>query len=381
MTGADVRGLGDPRSTALGAWRIDIGLHALAERRAIVDAEPLMLAVRHVAVLALHAASHVRAFEPLLIRVEQRTPGDRGQRPSVGGKAGPRPSTPLVALYPVDGTQVSYHPYVPLKAPWVDSLQQDAAAKFLAYLQQPKQQRVFLDAGFRDHTGRASSLMGPDTGTTTAGPPIVDRPPSPAVLLHIERAWQQLRKPARILFVLDVSGSMDDANKIGLMKTATQRAAKLLGDADQAGLWIFPDQPGQRDYKQLLPIAPMVGTRSGFDQAVGRLSAAGATPLFVTLLAAIAAVKTGADSDHINAVVLLTDGQNSDGNSDLGSLLKTLSDQSREESGVRVFTIAYGADADGGALGKIARASRGAAYDASKPEAIDGVLTAVVSNF
>lgn len=306
---------------------------------------------------------------------------NRGQISSPGVKAGHLPSNPLVAIYPADGTLVADHPYVTLKAPWVDAPKQDAARIFLAYLQQPEQQRLFLAAGFRDHAGNASSLMGPATGTTTAGPPIVDRPPSPPVLLHIERAWQQLRKPARILFVLDVSGSMYEADKIGLMKTATKRAIMLLGDSDQAGLWIFPNPDQQEAYKQLVPISPLAGGKAALGTAVGSLTASGGTPLYATIRAATAAMKVGADAKHINAVVVLTDGQNSDSDNDLDGLLKQLGDQARQETGVRVFTIAYGADADSGTLARIARASRGAAYDASKPEAIDGVLTAVVSNF
>jgi Ca-activated chloride channel homolog len=306
---------------------------------------------------------------------------NQGQIPSPGLTAGQRPSNPLVAIYPSDGTLVADHPYVTLKAPWVDQPKQAAAAMFLAFLQQPDQQRLFLDAGFRDHAGNASQLMGPATGTTTAGPAIVDRPPSPAVLLHIERAWEQLRKPARILFVLDVSGSMNDSDKIGLMKRATQRAITLLGSVDQAGLWIFPNPDHVSSYQQLLPIAPVANNRAALDTAVGSLNAGGGTPLYASIRAAVATMKAGADSNHINAIVVLTDGQNSDNDTDLDGLLKMLADQAQADSGTRVFTIAYGADADGMTLGKIARASRAAAYDASKPAAIDGVLTAVVSNF
>ena len=48
---------------------------------------------------------------------------------------------------------------------------------------------------------------------------------------------------------------------------------------------------------------------------------------------------------------------------------------------MRVFPIGYGKDADLTALGSIAAAARGAAYDASDPASIDKVFTAVLSNF
>ena len=48
---------------------------------------------------------------------------------------------------------------------------------------------------------------------------------------------------------------------------------------------------------------------------------------------------------------------------------------------VRVFPIAYGADADVDALKAIADASSSAEYDAKDPTTINQVLTAVISNF
>ena len=48
---------------------------------------------------------------------------------------------------------------------------------------------------------------------------------------------------------------------------------------------------------------------------------------------------------------------------------------------VRIFTIAYGEDADLVSLRAIAESSNGAAYQATDPASIKKVFTAVVSNF
>ena len=48
---------------------------------------------------------------------------------------------------------------------------------------------------------------------------------------------------------------------------------------------------------------------------------------------------------------------------------------------MRVFTIAYGEDADLAALRRIAEATNAAAYDASDPPTINQVFTAVITNF
>ena len=48
---------------------------------------------------------------------------------------------------------------------------------------------------------------------------------------------------------------------------------------------------------------------------------------------------------------------------------------------VRVFAIAYGDEADVGALRDIAEASNAALYNASDPATISRILAAVISNF
>jgi Ca-activated chloride channel family protein len=305
---------------------------------------------------------------------------NQGQITGPGIKPGQRPSIPLVAIYPADGTLVADHPYVILTGAWVDQPKQAAAAQFLAFLKRPDQQRLFLDAGFRDHSGKPGPLVGGATWTSPDVKLIVDKPPAPAVLLQIERAWSDLRKPARVLFVLDVSGSMDDANKIGLMKAAAQQALTSLTNRDEVGLWTFPNRDSNETvYREVRPVSSLADHRAELNRDIAGLTAAGATPLYTTIGAAVAAMNKGADPERINAVVLLTDGQATDDG--LDSLLRQLSDQARMDTGVRVFTIAYGADADKSTLTRVAAASRGAAYNASDPTSIGAVLTAVISNF
>ena len=48
---------------------------------------------------------------------------------------------------------------------------------------------------------------------------------------------------------------------------------------------------------------------------------------------------------------------------------------------VRLFTIAYGKDADKDVLRRMAEATNAASYDASDPQTINKVFTAVISNF
>lgn len=91
-----------------------------------------------------------------------------------------------------------------------------------------------------------------------------------------------------------------------------------------------------------------------------------------------------ADSDPINAVVVLSDGRNEDPrNDDLPGLLDDLraTNGGQTTAPVRVFPIAHGEDADLDVLQEIAETTNAAASDASDPRSITEVFTAVVSNF
>ena len=94
------------------------------------------------------------------------------------------------------------------------------------------------------------------------------------------------------------------------------------------------------------------------------------------------------DPAKINAIVLLTDGQNDDGNpgddeEQFAELIQSLQSGSEGSSAqpVRLFTIAYGEDADAITLRAVSQATRAATYNASNPATIEQVFTAVISNF
>ena len=112
------------------------------------------------------------------------------------------------------------------------------------------------------------------------------------------------------------------------------------------------------------------------------------TPLYTATETAYEHQLEGYDPTRINAVVLLSDGVNDDGEPDddreqLQSLLDSLSAKAEGQQGqaVRVFPISYGDDADLATLRRIAEASQAAVYDSSDPRSITKVLIAVVSNF
>ncbi len=313
-----------------------------------------------------------------------------------------RPRVPLVAIYPKEGTLYSDSPLYVLDADWVSADQARAANAFLAYAQLPEAQRKVREFGFRPGNPDVPT-GGPVTaenGVDPEQPSTLLQVPSPPVMLSLLAKWREQRKGARVLLVLDVSGSMgepadpDDPNgptRLDLAKRAAIESLDEFNPTDEVGLRIFttnlgPD--GQQDFVDILPIQPMSANREALATKIRDQYPLNATPLYSVTGSAFEDVVAGYDESKINAVVLLTDGQNDDGEDaddedQLRGLLADLSDATQGESAtpVRIFPIAYGREADFDVLTEIAEASNAAAYDARDPETITKVFTAVVSNF
>jgi Ca-activated chloride channel homolog len=332
------------------------------------------------------------------VAVEEKSVWDYNQGnpsgdPATLGKH-PKPHVPLVAIYPQEGTLLSDNPYVVLAAPWVDGAKRKAAADFLAYLRSGLAQERFERSAFRNYLGRPGPLITEANGLLPGQQLTLLSPPAPAVVDRVLTSWAKLRKPANVLLVIDVSGSMDNtvgsagSTKLDLAKQAAINSLSQLASNDQVGLRIFSTElNGKTDYRDLVPIGLLdaqvkgVQRRALIKAEVKGLSSESDTGLYDTALASYKFVKGQQSPDAINAVVLLTDGKNDDGNGiSLNRLLTGLS-TGQSDGPVRMFTIAYGSDADLEVLRRIAQATNGAAYDSSDPSSINRVFATVISNF
>jgi Ca-activated chloride channel family protein len=281
---------------------------------------------------------------------------------------------PLAAIYPSEGTLVADHPYVVLRAPWVDETKRRAAALFLEYLQAPERQQRFRAEGYRDHEGRGGPDLAQQWGVLPAGPATVLPAPSADALAEVEASWRDVRKRARVLMVLDVSGSMA-GQKMDLMKRGAAAGLDLFLDDDELALWSF--DTFRDDVAAMGPVGPR---RAELTRSIAGLIAAGGTRLYDTTREAVREIASTVDPHRISAVVVLTDGVNTNGSPDLEGLLRDLR-AATTETRVRAFTIAYGTDADRTILQRIAEATRGASYDASDPASIESVFEEVIGNF
>ena len=301
----------------------------------------------------------------------------------------PKPAVPLAAVYPADGTLISDSPWLVLTGDWVTEPKARAASDFLTWLREPAQQSRFTDAGFRTSEGEPGAAIQESNGMLPAGPAKVIRPPSPAVLAEIQKSWDALRKRAHVELIMDVSGSMGEVvssaglSKLKLAQDAATEAVDAFAADDEVGLRSFSTDlgPNGEPWLMLEPIGPAKKTVPALKKDISAMVPDGGTALYATLRQAQADMLKDLSTDRINAIIMLTDGQNEyPPDDDLASLLEQLNGESADTS-VRVFTIGYGEGADPETLQAIADASRGAYYEATDPASIERVLVSVISNF
>ena len=304
------------------------------------------------------------------------------------------PRVPLVAVYPKEGTLFSDNPLFVLDAPWVEAADKEAAEAFAKFVRRPAAQRRTLEFGFRPGNPEVNVGAPIETanGVDPNQPQTTLRVPDPPILVEIIERWERTRRGARVLLVIDVSGSMGEEaapgqTKLDLAKAAAIEAIEQFKPEDEVGLRIFSTdlrQSEPKDYLDLVPIGPVGAQREQIASRIRNLTPVAGTPLYTVARASFEEMKQSFAPDRINAVVLLTDGRNEDPrNDDVDSALRALRAGSEGTSAtpVRVFTIAYGQDADAGTLRRIAEATDAATYDAADPSTIDNVFTAVISNF
>jgi Ca-activated chloride channel family protein len=142
------------------------------------------------------------------------------------------------------------------------------------------------------------------------------------------------RKPANLVFLVDVSGSMQASNKLGLVKKALGFLVEQLEDKDTLGIVTYSSQ-----VKELLQPTEVTGNKAAIVQAINSLYASGGTAGGPGIQTAYAMAKKGFIQGGINRVILCTDGDFNIGLS--GSALVTLVEEKRDE-GITLSILGFG---------------------------------------
>jgi Ca-activated chloride channel family protein len=195
------------------------------------------------------------------------------------------------------------------------------------------------------------------------------------VLARVRELWHEDRKPADIVLVVDTSGSMGDEDKLAQAQQGLERFLTQLSPRDRVALVAFNDQA-----TLVRPLAEMQpAARQALQGSIDGLFAEGGTAVYDATLGALDLLQKQADPKHIAAEVVLTDGEDNKSNASIDDVVNRLKGTS-EAGGVRVFTIAYGAEANRDALKRVADTGGGKQYNGD-PDTIDAVYTSISSFF
>ncbi|MFC9251896.1 substrate-binding domain-containing protein [Amycolatopsis thailandensis] len=299
-------------------------------------------------------------------------------------QADPAPlNRPLVAVHPSEGTVLIDHPF--LTTAKASPEQRVAAKDFAEFLREPAQQDRFRDLGFRDAEGRGNEKLAQGVHAAGAEPRPIALPSGRQIQKMLD-GWEYTQRRGRILLVLDLSGSMNEPfdknrkdkpyseRRIDLLKPAIKKQLEYLHPEDEVGLWTFSD-----GYEEKMPIGKVKNVRGPMLGMIDNLTPKGDTALYQTVMAANDKMRREFDPSLINAVVFLTDGQNTEAGT-REQVLQNV-DAERLDNSVRIFTMAYGAQADSRVLDEIALKSKARGYQAVDPQGIDKMFVNVFSNF
>lgn len=317
------------------------------------------------------------------------------------------PSEKLVAVYPSEGTIWSDNPAVVLKAGWVTPAQSEAGEAFLKFLKTKQAQETLPKYGFRpaDDSVDVSKYLNSSVGIDPKQPAKTLPKPSATVVSAALDQWSQIRKPSAILELLDISGSMDeklpdsDQTKLGAAVDSSKNTLEEIRPTDEIGVWAFTtgvehsmiDGKKSEIVSEVRPFGVLGAEKEKLQDQVndvrGRVNDgpnAGGTPLYDALTLAYGYMKDHAEEGRINAIVVISDGEDTDSKKSIDSLVQKIRSDAGEGGNpkpVKIFAIGFGQNADMTALNKLAAASGGQAFDATDPSRIGEVLKSVMNNF
>ena len=243
-----------------------------------------------------------------------------------------KPKIPLVAIYPKEGTLLSDSPYVVLQAPWVDAPVKAAAKDFLSYVRSAGPQKRFAAAAFRRFDGKPGGRHHagerPAADRAEGRPEPARSPGARAGPGPLERAAQGRQGAARHRHV-GVDGRRRGQRREQARARQERRAQgprPVRRPRRRRAVVVLHSAAG---YHHAIPAAGAVRAHRD-DQ---RLRCASRSPLWNPTAVrrstppparAFQVISAACDSTRINAVVLLTDGNEYPADNDLASLQREL---------------------------------------------------------
>ena len=140
------------------------------------------------------------------------------------------------------------------------------------------------------------------------------------------------RPAANLVFLVDVSGSMSDADKLPLVKRALSGLAAEIGPEDKVSIVVYAGSTGV--------VLEPTGSPGRIRAALGRLEAGGSTAGAAGLELAYAMAQKGFIEGGVNRVILATDGDFNVGISNTETLIDMI--ERKRDSGITLTTLGFG---------------------------------------
>jgi Ca-activated chloride channel family protein len=152
--------------------------------------------------------------------------------------------------------------------------------------------------------------------------------------LQGKRIAEGAMPPRNLVFLIDVSGSMSDANKLPLLQQSLRELVETLGARDRVSLVVYAGASGV-----VLEPTPATQKERILD-AIERLSAGGSTNGADGIRTAYDLAERTLDEGGINRVILATDGDFNVGTTSEGELVRLI--ETEREKGVFLTVLGFG---------------------------------------
>ncbi len=285
---------------------------------------------------------------------------------------------PVVFIFPSEGTFWGNHPYCVLdKAEWVSADQAEAAAIFRAYLLSQEQQGLAVESLLRplDSSIPLHAPLDLANGTDPRVKPETVPPlafPDADVSSAVIDLFLITKRKATVFVVLDTSGSMR-GGKIRTATEATVTFLKRLHPDDVVGVVSF-----STSVIQLSKPGRVGDVVESLSNRVSTLVADGNTALHDAVCQTTELIKTlqtadiAAGENRLYGIVFLSDGDDTVGRPTENQMFISCLPTHAEADGVKIFPIAFGADANKPLLKRIADVTGGSLFTAD-PGSIDKI--------
>lgn len=270
------------------------------------------------------------------------------------------PDERLVAIYPAEGALWTDHPLALLELGAssddlaVTDNQRLTYKAFADYLLGETAQQVLLNAGYRPadlniDLGSGDSPFANTNAVDWRQPQTTLQMPPPAVVEVVQNSWYYTKRPTNVYLVVDTSGSMAEGNKLVRTQEALRAfVVQIKGERDQVGIVDFAS--GIKGFTPLRPLDE--GVRNDLLAQINEMDATGGTALIDAVYDATNDLLARSDDESINAIVVMTDGQENESGRSLDELQRLVESQRGQR--LVIFTVAFGSDADEGLLQAIA---------------------------